>query len=712
MAKRKINPNFKYLVKCFVEQQYKDEKLISGKRGALLEGSSRSGKTYSSIDFIILVATRYLETGVVNIIKETYAEFKTTLYNDFSKRLDDYGLDNPFHDAKEVKTFNILGLKINFLGADKINKFHGAQCDLLWLNEPLPIAQRIFDQAEMRCKLFWWMDLNPSVTQHWIFEAVQRRSDVGYLRTTYKDNPFISIQEKQKILSYEPWLPGSYDVIDGKLFYQNALIDETNQPPPHPTNVEEGTADEFMWKVYGLGLRGSMKGQIFPLVTWIDKWPAGLGFIYGQDFGFIADPSVTVKYAREGRNIFIEPIAYAPTETSEELVQIYEAHNVSKFVPIIADSSDRYISERKGVTRMVSDLFEAGFEVSKVSKTKGKTYWLLDMKKYRIHIVKNHLYNQVLTEQENYKWKEVNGIFINHPEDGNDHFWDSCFEGNTPILTDRGNIPIKEILVGDLVLTSEGYKPVLNKWENGVKQTGLFRMQFNTFCLYLCCTKDHKIKTENGWTEISKLKSGMTIFLSKYLMEKNTNYIKENDIFHDINEKCIGMFGNITKAKDEKVITYTTLTEIRTTTRLKTLKRLKRLNIFLNIKNRKSKIILNGLKSSATKALKLQKNGINLMKAENGTNNTPKTTISEIKHMENDHVTHAEKNGRAIDFQKQDVVAKFVLEKIDLIQEEVNEVFDLHVKDCHEYFANGVLVHNCLYAHMGWEASQFSGEIS
>ena len=434
MAKRQINPNFRALVNAFIKQKYDESGdtpiLIDGKRGYLLGGSSRSGKTYSSIDFIIYCATRHPDkVKVVNIIKETYAEFKTTLYNDFKQRLDDFGLYNPFHHKEEVKTFKIFDVRINFLGADKINKFHGAQSDLLWLNEPLPISQEIFDQAEMRCKQFWWMDFNPSVTTHWIYDKVQKRADVGFLRTTYKDNPFVSVQEKMKILASEPWLPESYDIIDYQVFYKGELVSETNQPPPHPVNVEQGTADEYYWKVYGLGLRGALKGQIYPNVTWITQFP-NMGFIYGQDFGFVSDPSVLCKYAKQGQNIYLEPLMYTPTATAGDLEAAYRALKVSKYIPISADSSDRYVSERKGVTKMVSDLYDYGYEISKVSKTKGKTYWISDLKRNRIHIVKNHLYDKILSEQQNYTWKEVNGILINQPIDGHDHFWDSCLYGH------------------------------------------------------------------------------------------------------------------------------------------------------------------------------------------------------------------------------------------------------------------------------------------
>lgn len=424
MSKRQINPNLKYLTKCYIEQKYKGDELIKGKRGVILEGSSRSGKTIASIDFIFLYCARFKEKGIINIVKETYNEFKTTLYNDFSERLDAFELHNPFKDAREVPSFKILGTKINFLGADKPSKFHGAQCDLAWFNEPLPITQAIFDQTEMRCKEFWWMDLNPSVTEHWIYNKVQNRLDVGTLKTTFEDNPFISQQEKNKILSYEPWESGSYQIEGDTVTYKGKPVSDSNQPPPHVENIEQGTADEFMWKVYGLGLRGAMEGQIFKLVTWIDKFP-DLAHTFGLDFGFVNDPTALVRYAQEGRNIYLELLIYQPIDTAEELDATLSSMGVSKFVPITADSSDKYVSERKGVTNMVRDLYDRGWEISKVSKTKGVMYWITHMKGFKIHIVKNHMYKHAKKEQQNYMFKSVNGILINQPIDKFNHFWDA-----------------------------------------------------------------------------------------------------------------------------------------------------------------------------------------------------------------------------------------------------------------------------------------------
>ena len=208
------NPNYAILYNAIKDQKYEknekgDDVLVRGYRGAALEGSSRSGKTWSGVDIIIWICLFVEPEGcTINIYRETYNEFKTTLYDDFKRRLDDYGLDNPFHKNQEVKSFKIGKSRIYFLGDGK----HGGGCDYAFFNEMMFINQSVFDQTEMRCRKFWWADYNPSVTDHWFFDKVLSRPDVAFLRTTYLDNKYISPQEKNKILSYEPWKPGSYIV--------------------------------------------------------------------------------------------------------------------------------------------------------------------------------------------------------------------------------------------------------------------------------------------------------------------------------------------------------------------------------------------------------------------------------------------------------------------------------------------------------------------
>lgn len=433
----KTNPNYKFLRNSLINQEYQlnqktgEDELITGFRGCVLEGSSRSGKTWSVIDLIIFICL-FLETDcTINIYRETYNEFKTTLYDDFKRRLDDFGLDNPFHRSKEVKSFRIGNNTIHFLGDGK----HGGGCDYAFFNEGMFINKEVFDQAEMRCRKFWIIDYNPSLTDHWIFENVIPRPDVGFLRTTYENNPYISRQERSKIKGYEPWLPGSYQIKGEDLLYKGKPITDKNQPPPHPTNIKHGTANEFKWKVYGLGLRGAMEGVIFPLVEWIDEFP-DMAYTYANDFGFTVDPNALVKYAEDEHNIYAELLCYDPKETPEELDELLKALNIRKSKKgapgdlITCDSSDKYVSENKGAIEMVKSLKKKGYEAKKVRKTKSVMFWLTSMKEKKIHIVKNHYYWQAKKEQQNYIMKKVQGIAVNQPIDDFNHMWDAIRYGH------------------------------------------------------------------------------------------------------------------------------------------------------------------------------------------------------------------------------------------------------------------------------------------
>lgn len=375
MAKRIINPNLTFLHKSWKE----------GKRGVILEGSSRSAKTWSSLDFIVYLCSNAEHSATINIIKETYNSFKTTLYDDFNRRLPDYGIRSPFADKQEVRQFKLFGNKINLLGADDASKFHGASCDYFYVNESLEVSKDIFDQSEMRCRKFWWMDYNPKFTDHWIYDKIQPRDDVAFLKTTFRDNPFISAPERHKIEGYEPT----------------------------EDNIRQGTADDYMWNVYGLGLRSAPEGLIFQHVTWIDKFPTNIEKIYyGSDIGKTNSPSTVVKLGVDGDKLYIEKKAYAPTPSPNE------------YIPMIRTAAgDNAVWADSAEPGYISDARRAGLKVYAVNKFQGSiNYGISLLKKYKLHIVDCPEWRK---EQSNYKWRQVNGIRLDEPIDDHNHLFDA-----------------------------------------------------------------------------------------------------------------------------------------------------------------------------------------------------------------------------------------------------------------------------------------------
>lgn len=411
--------------KCLVPHD-KWEELGLKKDGFILEGASGSGKTFDTLLFIIIYCQKNINRGKrVFIFRNTYSDCRETVLEDFINILKNLGLyQDKNHTKSHPQRYRLYGNTIRFAGLENMGS-HGKRNDFSYGNEGMEIEHSSFRQINQRTNEIFILDYNPCFTDHWIYDTVAGRDDVKLFNSAMLGNAFLPKGQRDEILRYEPTHPEDRALVKEKL---TAALNRQKELEklirPHPLNVEQGTADEFMWNVYGLGMRGAMKGLIFGNVTYIDKFPE-IAYVYGLDFGFTSDPTAYVKFAQEGENIYLELLVYEPIETPELLASMFEALKIEKDIPITADSSDKYISENKGSIEMVHALRRFDYQVEKVKKTNSIMFWLLKMKQKKIHIVRNNLYGYAKKEAENYRLKEINGIAINQPEDKFNHFWDA-----------------------------------------------------------------------------------------------------------------------------------------------------------------------------------------------------------------------------------------------------------------------------------------------
>ena len=174
----------------------------------------------------------------------------------------------------------------------------------------------------------------------------------------------------------------------------------------------KGTADDYMWSVYGLGLRMSKSGLIYRDVTWIDEFPKDYERIgYAMDLGFTNSPTSLCKSTSEGNKLFSECLIYQPTETPEDLASLIKGLGLADQI-IWCDSAHPIF---------IAKLNQLGCKVYAVKKTP-----IMDgiaiVKSWKLHFVKSR---HIQKEQENYSMREVNGIVLDEPVKKWDHFFDS-----------------------------------------------------------------------------------------------------------------------------------------------------------------------------------------------------------------------------------------------------------------------------------------------
>jgi len=311
-----------------------------------------------------------------------------------------------------------------------------------------------------------------------------------------------------------------------------------------------------------------------------------------------------------------------------------------------------------------------------------------------------------IREFETYSWKKNPDPTLNEPgvpADANNH----CFTGETLISTIKGNKKIADIKEGELILTSKGYKKVLKKWNNGIKRINKYLLHLDTEKVIIKATPDHKIKTTRGWKQISKLKSGDKIYLFKLFKEKNTDFILEKNISHEGQKDFMLLFGNTSMEKFHQINKFIIKTAIPGTIIFKILNLLKKIFIEKFMDKEDLKKTENGQKNFKKKESKQLKNGILQKKVASGIANMPKSN-GKLGSLWKKFVWFVARNIKPSSPAEVNTAIRIVeLKRLECVGSWKEKVYDLTIDKTPEYFANGILVHNCMdalrYARVSYE---------
>jgi phage terminase large subunit len=338
------------------------EAIAGDKRFIINEGGSRSSKTYSLCQLMIIYCLQN-NNKVVSVIRKTFPALRATVLRDFIEILKDIGLyKQEMHNKSEhIYTF-ANGSMVEFFSVDDEQKIRGRKRDIAWCNEANELYFDDFTQLNMRTEDKLIFDYNPSDSASWLYELPADESIK--IKSTYKDNPFL--------------------------------------PESIKTQIEDlKRTDEALYQIYALGEKAISKSNIYSQWTFIAHRPSKfVKYVYGLDFGY-NHPTALMRVYYCDNDIYIEPVIYESYLTTTMLIERLATLNIEQTVTILADYSRPEIIQEMNI---------AGYDVQNANKVVKKG--IDNLKTFGVFCQDD---KAIRREYENYKWKKIGDFITDEP---------------------------------------------------------------------------------------------------------------------------------------------------------------------------------------------------------------------------------------------------------------------------------------------------------
>ena len=369
-----------------------------------MPGGTRSGKTYSILQFLHLLVPQADKAGdVTSVVSETIPHLKRGAIRDYEDIIGHPLKTDPNWNATDYIYTYPNGAKLEFFSADSPSKCLGPARKRLFLNEANHIGWEIVRQLLVRTTGLVILDYNPA-SVFWAMEKVEWRDNCVTIRSTYKDNNFLS--------------------------------------PEQIAEIESNRDDANWWKVYGLGEVGSLEGLIYTFDLVAQMPPKGrnksetektpdelyadsLVEVQGLDFGFTHDPTARVRLLADPKRkeVWVQQMRYRVGMVNDDIADDILA-DTPRGVEIFADCA-----EPKSIEEIRRRLQSQGIRITacdkdapvKSAKLKFQLQW---MQGWKYHFTQDSL--DLIDEGRNYCWaRDKDGNLINEPIDKFNHALDA-----------------------------------------------------------------------------------------------------------------------------------------------------------------------------------------------------------------------------------------------------------------------------------------------
>ena len=342
-------------------------------------GGARSGKTYSEMQLISLLASADKRPTITSVVSENLPHLKRGAIRDFKNAMMEDGNwdDARWNKSDFIYTFS-SGSIIEFFGADVAGKLQGPARDRLVINEANRVEWEAARQLMVRTSGIVIYDYNPSAP-FWGTDEIPKRDRYALVHTTYKDNQYLPDEVRLEI----------------------------------EANKDSGN----WWRVYGLGLIGQIEGQIFDFKV-VDDMPDPAGFIetWGLDFGFSNDPTTIIRcLVHTGRReIYADQLCWQTGMTNPDIAYALKDFGIG--APGLGPTVFADCAEPKSI----EEVRRYGVNIKACDKKAAVREQIASLQGWKIYVTRRSV--DLINEGRKYLYKQrPDGTYTNEPIDFFNH---------------------------------------------------------------------------------------------------------------------------------------------------------------------------------------------------------------------------------------------------------------------------------------------------
>lgn len=367
MGEVKYTPVFEANRKAIESRKYR---LIAN------EGSTRSSKTVSICQLLALyIPDKYNKS--ISIVSPSLPHLKRGARRDFMTQIQTAGVydDDDFNKTDNIYTFPKTGSYVEFFGVEDGSKVHGPGRDILYINEANLLSYDVYKQLAIRTNELIIIDYNPADEFSWVYQEADKPGN-KLIHSTYKNNL-------------------------GNL--SREIVEEIE-------SLKD--ADENLWNVYGLGLRGTSSETIYTHWEQCKDIPRDAERCYGQDFGYnVASALLDIGFHENA--VYWDELIYETKLTTADLIERYKQIGVSRTRRIYCDNAE---------PKTIEEIRRAGYNA--VPADKDVTEGIRCVKGKKLFITSRSV--NTIKEIRSYKFKvDKDGRVTDEPVKFMDHAMDS-----------------------------------------------------------------------------------------------------------------------------------------------------------------------------------------------------------------------------------------------------------------------------------------------